>query len=122
MGIRDGFKKVGKFLEDHEREFWMADLGLIGAIAGYFLTEPSVQEKVEDWAIDKTKKLISNVHVTFGDPGRNSVSIGASNEKSGRPLTYYDYLDRREQRQHEEHMAEIKMRNHIFDNGESKVE
>jgi hypothetical protein len=111
--------KVTGFIDRHDREIVTAEFGLIGVLAGYLLSEPKVEEAVGNWMIDKAKKAVKNIHITYGDKPVMHVESGEA--KSDRPMGYYDYLDRREARQHEEHMAEIKMRHQIYE-GEGKVE
>ena len=117
-------KAITKFVDDHEREIAVTEFGLIGALTGYVLSDPAISDKVNKWIVDRASKLVKSIHVTIGD-GKTIVgggSGGSSGRTDGKPIGYWEYMDRREQRQHEEHMAEIKMRNQIFDNGESKVE
>lgn len=111
-------KLVG-FCDRHDREIMTAELGLLGAMFGYLLSEPKVEEAVGNWMVDKAKKAVKNIHITYGDRPIAHVSSGET--KSERPMGYYDYLDRREARQHEEHMAEIRMRHQVYE-GEGKVE
>lgn len=110
--------RVVNFCDRHDREILTAEFGLIGLLTGYLLSEPKVEQAVGNWVVDKAKKAVSNIRITYGD--RPVVHVGGG-EKNDRPMGYYDYLDRREARQHEEHMAEIKMRHQIYE-GEGKVE
>lgn len=110
--------RVVNFCDRHDREILTAEFGLIGLLTGYLLSEPKVEQAVGNWVVDKAKKAVNKIHITYGD--RPVVRVGGG-EKNDRPMGYYDYLDRREARQHEEHMAEIKMRHQIYE-GEGKVE
>ena len=108
MGI---LKKISTFMDEHEREIAMGELGLIGMLAGYILTDPKVEVKVNDWAANQVKKAVSNVHITYGERKPITISGGGDDK---RPTNYWDYLDRREQREHEERMAEMKIRQAIY--------
>lgn len=111
-------KKASAFIDAHEREITMGELGLIGLLTGYLLTDPRVEVKVNDWMADKVRKAISNVHITYGTPKAIPVSGGKDKE----PMGYYEYMDRREQRIHEERMAEIRAENAFINGDDGKVE
>lgn len=111
-------KKAGAFIDAHEREIAMGELGLIGLVAGYVLTDPKVEIKINDWMADKVRKAIGNIHITYGNAKPIPIS-GGGKEKE---MSYYDYMDRREQRIHEERMAEIRAKQSIVDDGSGKVE
>lgn len=117
--------RIGDFMDRHESEIVMAECGIIGLAIGKLLSEPAVSEKVEDWVADKAKKVVRNIHITYGEGRPIQISGGSSTSSSGgsgKPIGYYDWLDRREERQHEERMAEMKYRYSIHDDGSGKVE
>lgn len=104
------FKKVEKFADDHSTEILMGTWGIAGALLGYLFSFPEVSTAVGNTAKKAAKAVTSNIHVTFGND-RNSVRIDTDAGAKERPaMNYWELQDRREAREHEERMAEMKMR------------
>lgn len=119
MGKR--LQKVNNWLDDHSDEIVIVEGGLLGALWGWLLTDPTIANWVgkglrKGWNVAK-----ENIHLTIGKPsGGPSVTIdggsGGSSDKKEK-MGYYDYMDRCEQRRHEERMAQIKAGKIIDDEG-----
>jgi len=119
MGKR--LDKMNKWMDEHADEAIIVEGGLLGAVFGWLLTDPTVFNWVgkgvkKGWQVAK-----ENIHLTIGKPsGGPSVTIdGGSGGTSGgkSKLGYYDYMDRCEQRRHEERMAQIKNGKFVNDEG-----
>lgn len=119
MGKR--LDKMNKWMDEHADEAIIVEGGLLGAVFGWLLTDPTVF----NWARKGVKKgwqvAKENIHLTIGKPsGGPSVTIdgGSGGTSSGKSkLGYYDYMDRCEQRRHEERMAQIKSGKFVNDEG-----
>lgn len=117
MGKR--LQKFNNWMDNHADEAIIIEGGLLGALWGWLLTDPTVANWVrkglkKGWEVAK-----ENTHITFGKAsGGPSVTIdgGGSSEKKAK-LGYYDYMDRCEQRRHEERMAQIKTGKFVNDEG-----
>lgn len=111
--------KFNKWANDHADEIMVVEGGIVGAVFGWLFTDPDIMRLVgkgvkKGWNVAK-----ENIHVTFGKPGGGpSVTIdgGSKSTKPGK-LGYYDYMDRCEERRHEERMAQIKAGQFVNDEG-----
>ena len=117
MGKR--LQKFNNWMDDHAEEVIIAEGGLVGMVFGWLLADP----KVSEWVGKGLKKGLGivkeNIHVTIGKPsGGPSVTIdGGSGSGKKEKMGYYDYMDRCEQRRHEERMAQIKSGQFVNDEG-----
>ena len=113
--------RFNQWANNHADEIIIVEGGLLGALWGWLLTDPTIANWVgkglkKGWNVAK-----ENIHVTFGKPGGGptvTIDGGSGSSKSGK-LGYYDYMDRCEQRRHEERMAQIKNGQFVNDEGGS---
>lgn len=119
MGKR--LQKVNNWLNEHADEAIIIEGGIVGALWGWLLTDPDIAQLVGNGLKNGWKLAKENIHVTIGKPsGGPQVTIdggsaGASGSKG--KMGYYDYMDRCEQRRHEERMAQIKSGHFVNDEG-----
>lgn len=118
MGKR--FDKFNNWAEDHSEEIMIVEGGILGALWGWLLTDPTIAGWLgkglkKGWSVAK-----ENIHVTIGKPsGGPSVTIDGGSGGKKEKIGYYDYMDRCEQRRHEERMAQIKAGKFVNDEGGS---
>ena len=110
--------KFNKFMDDHANEAIIVEGGILGVLWGWLLTDPTVADWVgkglkKGWQIAK-----ENIHLTIGKPSEGpSVTIDGGSGGKKEKMGYYDYMDRCEQRRHEERMAQIKSGKYVNDEG-----
>jgi len=120
MGKR--LQKFNNWMSDHNDEAIIIEGGLLGALWGWMLTDPDVANFVGKGLKKGWKVAKENIHLTIGKPsGGPSVTIDGGSGGKKSEMGYYDYLDKHEQRRHEERMAQIKAGNYVNDEG-GKVE
>lgn len=110
--------RMNNWMNRHADEIIIVEGGLLGAVWGWLLTDENVarffgKALKKGWNVAK-----ENIHVTIGKPsGGPSVTIDGSSGSKKEKMGYYDYMDRCEQRRHEERMAQIKSGKFVDDEG-----